>query len=73
LVDTIERDSCSGCFQSNPTSQRQSDIVNVKKVIVCEHCGRILVDETLTMAEDIKILQRYNWKEIIIKRPLLEI
>ncbi len=49
-VVTIERDSCSGCFNQIPP-QRQSDIRQRKKVIVCEHCGRILVDET--MAEEI--------------------
>ncbi|RRN77980.1 hypothetical protein EIM50_16860 [Pseudoxanthomonas sp. SGD-10] len=51
-VVTIERDSCSGCFNKIPP-QRQSDIRQRKKIIVCEHCGRILVDET--MAEDIKV------------------
>lgn len=50
-VVTIERDSCSGCFNQIPP-QRQSDIRQRKKIIVCEHCGRILVDET--MAETIK-------------------
>ncbi|MFD1628905.1 zinc ribbon domain-containing protein [Pseudopedobacter beijingensis] len=50
-VVTIERDSCSGCFNKIPP-QRQSDIRQRKKIIVCEHCGRILVDET--MSEDIK-------------------
>jgi predicted nucleic acid-binding Zn-ribbon protein len=50
-VVTIERDSCSGCFNQIPP-QRQSDIRQRKKIIVCEHCGRILVDET--MSEDIK-------------------
>ena len=48
-VVTIYRDSCSGCFNQIPP-QRQSDIRQRKKIIVCEHCGRILVDET--MAED---------------------
>ena len=46
-VVTIERDSCSGCFNAIPP-QRQLDIRQRKKVIVCEHCGRILVDEALT-------------------------
>ncbi|MGV3546691.1 MAG: zinc ribbon domain-containing protein, partial [Pedobacter sp.] len=46
-VVTIERDSCSGCFNKIPP-QRQLDIRQRKKVIVCEHCGRILVDEALT-------------------------
>ena len=45
-VVTIERDSCSGCFNQIPP-QRQSDIRQRKKIIVCEHCGRILVDETM--------------------------
>src|SRR5690606_1459205 len=50
-VVTIERDSCSGCFNKIPP-QRQSDIRQRKKIIVCEHCGRILIDEN--MAEEIK-------------------
>lgn len=50
-VVTIERDSCSGCFNKIPP-QRQSDIRQRKKIIVCEHCGRILVDET--MSEEVK-------------------
>ena len=47
-VVTIQRDSCSGCFNQIPP-QRQSDIRQRKKVIVCEHCGRILVDEMMAM------------------------
>lgn len=43
-VVTIDRDSCSGCFNQIPP-QRQLDIRQRKKVIVCEHCGRVLVDE----------------------------
>lgn len=42
-VVTIERDACGGCFNKIPP-QRQLDIKTHKKVIVCEHCGRILVD-----------------------------
>lgn len=45
-VVTIQRDSCSGCFNQIPP-QRQLDIRQHKKVIVCEHCGRILVDDAL--------------------------
>jgi predicted nucleic acid-binding Zn-ribbon protein len=44
-VVTIQRDSCGGCFNKIPP-QRQMDIKNHKKVIVCEHCGRVLVDAT---------------------------
>ncbi len=43
-VVTIDRDSCSGCFNQIPP-QRQLDIRQRKKIIVCEHCGRVLVDE----------------------------
>lgn len=46
-VVTIQRDSCSGCYNQIPP-QRQLDIRQHKKVIVCEHCGRILVDEALS-------------------------
>ncbi len=49
-VVTIQRDSCSGCFNQIPP-QRQSDIRQRKKVIVCEHCGRILVDEAIAGTE----------------------
>ncbi len=45
-VVTIQRESCAGCFNQIPP-QRQMDIRQHKKVIVCEHCGRILVDEAL--------------------------
>ncbi|MES2428378.1 MAG: C4-type zinc ribbon domain-containing protein [Bacteroidota bacterium] len=47
-VVTIQRDSCSGCFNQIPP-QRQSDIRQRKKVIVCEHCGRILIDEQMAL------------------------
>ena len=42
-VVPIMRDSCGGCFNVIPP-QRQSEIRQHKKIIVCEHCGRILVD-----------------------------
>jgi len=42
----IERDSCGGCFNKIPP-QRQLDIRQRKKIIVCEHCGRILVDPSI--------------------------
>ena len=41
-VVTVDRDSCGGCFNKIPP-QRQLDIDAKRKVIVCEHCGRILV------------------------------
>jgi predicted nucleic acid-binding Zn-ribbon protein len=42
-VVSIERDACGGCFNKIPP-QRQLDIKAHKKLIVCEHCGRILVE-----------------------------
>jgi len=45
-VVPITRDSCGGCFNKIPP-QRQLDIRQRKKVIVCEYCGRILVDAEL--------------------------
>lgn len=45
-IASIMRDSCSGCFSKIPP-QRQLDIKQRKKIIVCEHCGRVLVDQQL--------------------------
>lgn len=42
----VQRDSCGGCFNKIPP-QRQLDIRMRKKIIVCEYCGRILVDPEL--------------------------
>ncbi len=43
-VVSVERDACGGCFNKIPP-QRQLDIKMRKKIIVCEYCGRILVDK----------------------------
>ena len=45
-VVSVERDACGGCFSQIPP-QRQLDIQMHKKVIVCEHCGRIMVDANI--------------------------
>jgi len=49
-VVPVERDACGGCFNKIPP-QRQLDIRSRKKVIVCEYCGRILVDSEINMAK----------------------
>ena len=49
-VVTIQRDACGGCFNKIPP-QRQMDIANRKKIIVCEYCGRILVDENINVLQ----------------------
>ena len=45
-VVPIQRDACGGCFNQIPP-QRQLDIKSRKKIIVCEYCGRILVDDEI--------------------------
>jgi predicted nucleic acid-binding Zn-ribbon protein len=50
-VVTVERDACGGCFNKIPP-QRQLDIRSRKKIIVCEYCGRILVDTDLSAEEN---------------------
>lgn len=45
-VVPIERDACGGCFNKIPP-QRQLDIRMHKKIIVCEYCGRILIDNDI--------------------------
>ena len=45
-VVTVQRDACGGCFNKIPP-QRQLDIASRKKIIVCEYCGRILVDKDI--------------------------
>ena len=42
----VQRDACGGCFNKIPP-QKQLDIRSRKKVIVCEYCGRIMVDPEL--------------------------
>ena len=45
-VVTVERDACGGCFNKIPP-QRQLEIRQRKKIIVCEYCGRILIDSNI--------------------------
>lgn len=52
-VVSIERDACGGCFNKIPP-QRHLDIKTHKKVIVCEHCGRILVDAEILTGKAVK-------------------
>ncbi|MDP4619120.1 MAG: C4-type zinc ribbon domain-containing protein [Sediminibacterium sp.] len=50
-VVTVKRDACGGCFNSIPP-QRQSEIRLHKKIIVCENCGRILVESDVANAPE---------------------
>lgn len=49
-VVTVQRDACGGCFNQIPP-QRQMDIRTRKRIAVCEHCGRILVDADINAVE----------------------
>ena len=53
LVVPVLRDACGGCFNAIPP-QRQSEIRQRKKIIVCENCGRILVDNELNDQIEVK-------------------
>lgn len=46
----VQRDACGGCFNKIPP-QRQLDVRMHKKIIVCEYCGRILIDPQLAGLE----------------------
>ena len=52
-VVPVERDACGGCFYYIPP-QKQSEIKQHKKVMICENCGRILVDEDLHNGVEVK-------------------
>lgn len=57
-VVTVQRGACGGCFNIVPP-QRQADIRERKKIIVCEHCGRILADvEDKSVEEPVKKRRR---------------
>ncbi len=51
-VVSVKRDACGGCFNSVPP-QRQYDIRERKKIMVCEHCGRILTDVEVISEEEL--------------------
>ena len=53
-IVTVQRNACGGCFNRIPP-QRQLEIKMHKKIIVCEYCGRILIDGILAGIEDIPV------------------
>lgn len=52
-VVPVLRDACGGCFYAIPP-QKQSEIRQHKKIMACENCGRILVDEELNDSVELK-------------------
>jgi predicted nucleic acid-binding Zn-ribbon protein len=49
-VVTVARGACGGCFNRIPP-QMQIEIGVMKKIIACEHCGRVLVDENIISSQ----------------------
>lgn len=49
-VVPVERDSCGGCYNNIPL-QLQAEIKKRKRIIPCEHCGRVLVDDDIMNAD----------------------
>jgi predicted nucleic acid-binding Zn-ribbon protein len=57
-VVTVKRDACGGCFNVVPP-QRQADIREKRKIIVCEHCGRIFADvEDIVVAAPVEKVKK---------------
>lgn len=53
-VVSVRRGACGGCYNMVPP-QRQADIRDKKKIIVCEHCGRILANVETTEFDGVKV------------------
>ncbi len=66
----VQRDACGGCFNKIPP-QRQLDIRMHKKIIVCEYCGRILIDPELAgVKTDKPVEEKPKRKRTIRKRTV---
>lgn len=64
----VQRDACGGCFNKIPP-QRQLDIRMHKKIIVCEYCGRIMIDPELAGVKSEKPVEdKPKRKRVIRKR-----
>jgi hypothetical protein len=64
----VQRDACGGCFNKIPP-QRQLDIKMHKKVIVCEYCGRIMIDPELAGVQvDTPVEEKPKRKRAIRKK-----
>ncbi|WP_420578143.1 zinc ribbon domain-containing protein [Ekhidna sp.] len=61
-VVPVKRGACGGCFNVVPP-QKQAEIREKKKIIVCEHCGRILSDVEDVIEEEVKPKRRTTRKK----------
>ena len=65
----VQRDACGGCFNKIPP-QRQLDIKMHKKIIVCEYCGRIMIDPELAGVKVDKVAGATDEKKGRAKRAI---
>lgn len=65
----VQRDACGGCFNKIPP-QRQLDIKMHKKIIVCEYCGRIMIDPELAGVKVDKVASATDEKKGRAKRAI---
>ena len=63
----VNRDACGGCFNKIPP-QRQLDVKMHKKIIVCEHCGRILIDPELAGVKLVKTEEKTKRRRSTTRR-----
>lgn len=67
----VQRDACGGCF-NKITPQRQLDIKMHKKIIVCEYCGRIMIDPELAGVKTVAEEDKPKRKRTIRKRTVVK-
>ena len=67
----VQRDACGGCFNKIPP-QRQLDIKKHKKIIVCEYCGRIMIDPELAGVKTVAEEDKPKRKRTIRKRTVVK-
>ena len=63
----VQRDACGGCFNKIPP-QRQLDIRMHKKIIVCEYCGRIMIDPELAGVKSEKPVEEKPKRNRVIRK-----
>lgn len=66
-VVPVKRGACGGCFNVVPP-QKQAEIREKKKIIICEHCGRILADVEDVIEEEVKPKRRTTRKKATTKK-----
>lgn len=71
-VVTVKRDACGGCYNRIPP-QRQLDIRMNKKIIVCEYCGRIMIDPELAGITPEQKVEVVKEKPVRAKRKIVHI